>query len=202
MYPPTALKRQAPSSFIFLMTNPFFSWSAFSNQCSCCNRGRISEETQWEFIIMCSVNRQTSNEKVIVGNIYFAHLKLSRASQRSSYFMHQQDQNSYRLYNHYIRLNNTILSIFFNHCTWFINNDQCVGKDRFEYEKQGLRRKIVEIITPMVSMVNLGLWCILWNSAQFSLWSWTQKTIRIWTVRFSLEFLMGFWNSVYDFWIK
>ncbi len=139
MYPPTALKRQAPSSFIFLMTNPFFSWSAFSNQCSCCNRGRISEETQWEFIIMCSVNRQTSNEKVIVGNIYFAHLKLSRASQRSSYFMHQQDQNSYRLYNDYIRLNNTILSIFFNHCTWFINNDQCVGKDIFEYEKQGLR---------------------------------------------------------------
>lgn len=32
---PTALNRHAPSSFIFLITKPFFSPRAFSNQCSC-----------------------------------------------------------------------------------------------------------------------------------------------------------------------
>lgn len=99
MYPPTALKRQAPSSFIFLMTNPFFSWSAFSNQCSCCKRGRISEQTQWGFIIMCLINRQTYNVKVIVGTIYFAQLKFSHFQEHhkaAHIFMHKQHQNSYR----------------------------------------------------------------------------------------------------------
>lgn len=96
VYPPTALKRQAPSSFIFLMTNPFFSRSAFSNQCSCCNRGRISEKTQWEFIIKCSINRQSSNEKVIVGNIYFAHQSHQEHHKGAHIFMHQQHQNSCR----------------------------------------------------------------------------------------------------------
>lgn len=96
MYPPTALKRQAPSSFIFLMTNPFFSRSAFSNQCSCCNRGRISEQTQWGFIIMRSINRQTSNATFIVGTIYFEHLKFLNCQEHheaSHIFMQQQHQN-------------------------------------------------------------------------------------------------------------
>ena len=36
LHSPMALKRHAPSSFIFLMVNPFF-FSAFSNHCSCFN---------------------------------------------------------------------------------------------------------------------------------------------------------------------